>query len=55
MNDNIDLFMKCFRNVLAHRDGSVNHQTEFENIKNGSNDFNSFLQEIDNFLKKQKE
>jgi uncharacterized protein YutE (UPF0331/DUF86 family) len=46
--------MKKFRNILIHRYGEINDSTAFENIKEGINDFELIIQEIEDFLKKQK-
>jgi len=45
--------MKGFRNILVHKYGEVDDELVFENISN-LEDFESFINEISIFLKKNK-
>lgn len=42
--------MKGFRNTLAHRYGIIDDEAAFENIRDGFDDFDQFLDEIEEYL-----
>ena len=46
--------MKKFRNILVHRYGKINDETAFEDIKEGSKDFELIIEETERFLEKHK-
>ncbi|MFB6144529.1 MAG: DUF86 domain-containing protein [Candidatus Nanohaloarchaea archaeon] len=42
--------MKGFRNALAHRYGEIDDGIAFDNISQGLNDFESFLEQVEKYL-----
>ena len=44
--------MKRFINILVHRYGEINDNLAYETITEGLKDFEFFINEINNFLKK---
>jgi uncharacterized protein YutE (UPF0331/DUF86 family) len=44
--------MKKFRNILIHKYGEVDDKVAYENIKEGLNDFEKIIKEIEGFLGK---
>ncbi len=46
--------MKKFRNILVHKYGEINDEQAFENIREGLKDFESIVNEIEEFLKKRR-
>ena len=43
--------MKGFRNILVHKYGELNDEQAFESIKDGLQDFDLIIKEIEMFLK----
>ncbi len=46
--------MKRFRNILIHRYGDIDDKKAFDSINEGFDDFEQIVNEIENFLKKNK-
>jgi len=44
--------MKGFRNILVHRYGRIDDEVAFETIKEGINDFRTFMENIEQLLHK---
>ena len=44
-----------FRKLLVHRYGKINHKELFQHLKNGINDFKEFLNQINNYIKNEKQ
>ena len=44
--------MKGFRNILVHRYGEINDEESYENISKGLKDFEDFIKEISDFLRR---
>lgn len=45
--------MRGFRNVLVHQYGRIDDELAFENIRDGLEDFQHFVDEVENFLSEQ--
>ena len=42
--------MKKFRNLLVHKYGEIDDEQAYETIKQGINDFNNIIEEIEKFI-----